>query len=391
MMNADQSPLEFETVAKLDAHLRESRPLTACVFQGLDLRLHTAALTAGRLTGSAFLGCQLEPGAVAHALSDKALVVPKPEGIPFDPFRGSLYSVEQDLYAGYVTGQPGGYAVTRDARIYAHFCATGRSHPPNILESLYRRLHDHGMSDALEEALSGHRVVAIMGGHSLARDAEEYRAVALLGRALARAHFVVVTGGGPGAMEAAHLGAWHAGRRDEDLDTAIAILGHAPLYTPIEPWLDTGLEVRRRFDGGRPAMSIGIPTWHYGHEPSNVFPTAIAKYFANSEREDGLLTIATHGVVFAPGSAGTIQEVFQDAAQNHYRTTGFASPMIFLGARYWQHTKPIYPVLQQLAAGEAYRDLLCITDSVSDVVERIKAFKPDAGRGPAPPRAQRGE
>ena len=50
MMNADQPPLEFETVAKLDAHLREGRPLTACVFQGLDLRLHTAALTAGRLT-----------------------------------------------------------------------------------------------------------------------------------------------------------------------------------------------------------------------------------------------------------------------------------------------------------------------------------------------------
>ena len=46
MMNADQPPLEFETVAKLDAHLRENRPLTACVFQGLDLRLHTAALTA---------------------------------------------------------------------------------------------------------------------------------------------------------------------------------------------------------------------------------------------------------------------------------------------------------------------------------------------------------
>jgi predicted Rossmann-fold nucleotide-binding protein len=376
MMNADQPPLEFETVAKLDAHLREGRPLTACVFQGLDLRRHTAALTAGRLTGSAFLGCQLEPGVVTHALADKALVVPKPEGIPFDPFRGSLYSVEQDLYAGYVVGQPGGYAATRDGRIYAHFCATGRSHPPNILESLYRRLHDHGMSDALEEMLVGHRVVAIMGGHRLARDAEEYRAVALLGRALARANFVVVTGGGPGAMEAAHLGAWHAGRRDEDLDTAIAILGHAPLYTPIEPWLDTGLEVRRRFDGVRAGISIGVPTWHYGHEPSNVFPTAVAKYFANSEREDGLLTIATHGVVFAPGSAGTIQEVFQDAAQNHYRTTGFASPMIFLGTRYWQHTKPVYPLLQQLAAGEAYRELLCITDSANEAVEHIKAFKP---------------
>jgi predicted Rossmann-fold nucleotide-binding protein len=376
VMLADRPPLEFESVAKVDAHLREGRPLSGCVFQGIDLRRHTAVLTAGRLTGSAFLGCLLEPAAVTHALAEKALVVPRPEGIPYDPFRGTLYAVEQDLYAGYVTGQPGGYAATRDARIYAHFCASGRSHPPNILESLYRRLHDHGMSDALEEALAGHRVVAIMGGHRLARDTDEYRMVALLGRALARSGYLLVTGGGPGAMEAAHLGAWHAGRRDEDLDTAIAILSHAPLHTPVEPWLDTALEVRRRFDGGRPAPSIGVPTWHYGHEPSNVFPTAVAKYFANSEREDGLLAIATHGVIFAPGSAGTIQEIFQDAAQNHYRTCGFASPMIFLGRRYWEQTKPVYPLLQQLAVGEDYRSLLCITDSVAEAVERIRAFRP---------------
>ena len=62
MMNADQSPLEFETVAKLDAHLRESRPLTACVFQGLDLRLHTTALTAGRLTGRRSSGASSSRG-----------------------------------------------------------------------------------------------------------------------------------------------------------------------------------------------------------------------------------------------------------------------------------------------------------------------------------------
>ena len=58
------------------------------------------------------------------------------------------------------------------------------------------------------------------------------------------------------------------------------------------------------------------------------------------------------------------------------RTCGFASPMIFLGAKYWQHTKPVYPLLQHLAAGEPYRDLLCITDSVDEAVARIKAFTP---------------
>ena len=35
----------------------------------------------------------------------------------------------------------------------------------------------------------------------------------------------------------------------------------------------------------------------------------MAKYFSNSLREDGLLAIATHGVVYAPGSAGTTQDV----------------------------------------------------------------------------------
>ncbi len=49
----------------------------------------------------------------------------------------------------------------------------------------------------------------------------------------------------------------------------------------------------------------------------------------------GLLAIATHGVVFAPGSAGTIQEIFQDAAQNHYASFGPPSPMMLLGVDYW--------------------------------------------------------
>jgi len=52
--------------------------------------------------------------------------------------------------------------------------------------------------------------------------------------------------------------------------------------------------------------------------------------------------------------------------------------MIFLGMRYWEHTKPVYPLLQQLAVGEDYRELLCVTDSVAEAVERIRAFKPIA-------------
>jgi predicted Rossmann-fold nucleotide-binding protein len=114
---------------------------------------------------------------------------------------------------------------------------------------------------------------------------------------------------------------------------------------------------------------LGIPTWLYGHEPPTPFATDIAKFFNNSLREEGLITVAHDGIVFAPGSAGTIQEIFQDAAQNHYTTTGKASPMVFLNKYYWQVEKPVYPILRQLACGETYGSLLTIVDEPDEAVK----------------------
>jgi hypothetical protein len=62
--------------------------------------------------------------------------------------------------------------------------------------------------------------------------------------------------------------------------------------------------------------SIGMPTWLYGLEPPIVIASVMAGYFASSAREEDLLTIAGNGLILAPGGAGTIQEIFQDAAQN---------------------------------------------------------------------------
>ena len=89
-----------------------------------------------------------------------------------------------------------------------------------------------------------------------------------------------------------------------------------------------------------------------------------------------LLAIAKHGVIYAPGSAGTIQEIFQDAAQNHYGTFEMASPMVFFGRRYWTEEKPVYPLLEGLAAGRQYGDLLTITDDVDEVVDFIATHPP---------------
>ena len=40
------------------------------------------------------------------------------------------------------------------------------------------------------------------------------------------------------------------------------------------------------------SVSLGIPTWYYGNEPPNLFASHAGKYFFNSVREDGLVSIA---------------------------------------------------------------------------------------------------
>jgi hypothetical protein len=131
--------------------------------------------------------------------------------------------------------------------------------------------------------------------------------------------------------------------------------------------------VKARFPNG--GESLGIPTWFYGFEPTNAFSSRIAKYFDNSIREGGLIQIGKAGVVFAPGSARTRQKIFMDAAQNHYGTTGFYSPMVFLGKYQYQTEAPVYPLLQLLATS-SYKDLLFITDEPSDVAAFINDHKP---------------
>jgi predicted Rossmann-fold nucleotide-binding protein len=334
------------------------------------------------MSDAVFLGCRLPPDLLKQAIDAGALVFPRLEGVPYNPYRGALYTPEE-LMSGFEAGVENSHARTPDGVIYAHYVATGKAEPASILETLARRLHDHAVTDALLEFIEGRRVVAVMGGHALSRADSRFFEVARMARTLAREGFLVTSGGGPGAMEAAHLGAWCAGRPEEDLESAVGLLAKAPLYTPIDDWLDTAWEAREIFPAapvnGRAPESLGIPTWYYGHEPSALFATHIAKYFANSVREDGLVTIAKHGVIYTPGSAGTIQEIFQDAVQNHYNTVGVISPMIFLGKDYWTQDKPVVPLLQHLARGRAYADRICITDDPGEVVRIVGEFAEELG------------
>jgi hypothetical protein len=117
--------------------------------------------------------------------------------------------------------------------------------------------------------------------------------------------------------------------------------------------------------------SLGVPTWFYGHEPPNAFAGQIAKYFANAVREDVLLHVCSGGIVFLPGRAGTVQEVFQDACENYYADAGSVAPMVLVGVDHWTRDTPVWPLLQALAEGREMAGSVHLVDGVDEAVELL--------------------
>ncbi len=389
--------VEIESVARLVNYIETHGHMRNLVVQGLDLRSddHAAAVRSVPAEDACFLGCRMAQSTEDHVRESGGTIFPAFTGIPFHPYRGSLYTTEE-LMEGYRRGEYDSLHDTVDRQIYDYFTAraSGQKATP-VMDALAFRIHDHAVDDGLAdllqtppqprpETVSGNgmglretsdtdrrRVVGVMGGHRLERDEPAFRKVAHIGWHLARAGFFVATGGGPGAMEAANLGAYLSREDASALDKAINHLADAPHYED-EAYFDLAHDLLETYPDG--AESLAIPTWFYGHEPSNLFPSHVAKYFANSIREDGLLAIASFGVIYAPGSAGTIQEIFMDAAQNHYETFGDASPMVFLDETYWTETKPVYPLMKTLAAGTPYEGHLSIHDDVDSVTEQMVTY-----------------
>ena len=373
--------IEIHDIGSLLTHLASTASLDGLVCQGIDLRQHEARLEAADPGGAAFLGCRMSDGLALRLIANGALLFPRIPELPYRPYRPTLYTFDE-LAEGFDPDSDQEFFDTAlDGQIYRHAQTHRQVSNPPVLEAMAQRLHDHAIDNALGDLLIGRQVVAIMGGHSMRRDDSAFRAVAEIARGLTRAGRFVATGGGPGAMEAGNLGAWLAPCADQALDDALTILAPAPTYR--DPgYVRAALEARNANPSG--TESLAIPTWFYGHEPTNPFATHIAKYFANSIREDGLLAIAHHGVVYAPGSAGTIQEVFMDACQNHYATFGAISPMVFFGREFWTETKPVFPLLQSLAADQAYGQLLAIEDDSNSVVAFLLANGPISPRPVSP-------
>ena len=371
---------EIHSTQELKSYLESGASLKDTVVQSVDVSSIADLVLDATIQNTLFLGCDLPDTVLASVVKRGASVFPALAGLPFNPYAPTLYSADT-LFDGFCAADPCSYCQTTDAKVYQHWIDTGSSNPTTIADALARRLHDMAMTDAIGDFLASHaphgKIVGMMGGHSMKRSDDAYLMAARISRELTRRGYLMVSGGGPGAMEATHVGAWFVERTDAELETAVKELSAAPSYKD-KRWLACAFEVREKYppSSGGKHISLGIPTWLYGHEPPTPFATHIAKYFANSVREDGLVTIASSGLIFAPGSAGTIQEIFQDATQNHYATTGVSSPMVFLNSDYWTNEKPVYPIVKQLAKGYDYEKLIAIFDDVDSVVNYIENNKP---------------
>ena len=95
------------------------------------------------------------------------------------------------------------------------------------------------------------------------------------------------------------------------------------------------------------ASSLGVPTWFYGHEPSNLFASHIAEYFANSVREDGLLAIA--GDYLCQRSRRYGAGDLSGCCQNHLRNVRRCVSYGVFRSQYWTETLPVLPLIKALA------------------------------------------
>jgi predicted Rossmann-fold nucleotide-binding protein len=378
---SDTSPGEIESRAELDRHLATGS-LARLVVQGLRLDIEPPDLSTVDIAGTLFVGCRFTSVDVAADLVRRgAVVVPEFAGTPYPTTPASLYTPEA-LAGGFGDG---GFAGMYDTVVYEHFVRHGGA-LPDVREALGQRLHDNGIDDALVDVTTGWlarygpaSVVGVMGGHDQPRGSVAYRLAATLGWRLARAGRLVVTGGGPGVMEAANLGSFLSTRTAEELTKAIDALAVAPDFHEHDRYTSVALEVRAAFPpdpaaGWARRGGLSIPTWLYGHEPANLFAAQIAKYFSNAIREDTILRLARGGIVFAAGRAGTVQEVFQAATKTFYASDGGSGPYVFLDATFWANGVP--DLLRALLAATPSGDqsgLVHVTDDVDQAVQLLTA------------------
>ncbi|MGK5168951.1 TIGR00730 family Rossman fold protein [Geodermatophilus sp. CPCC 205761] len=181
------------------------------------------------------------------------------------------------------------------------------------------------------------RAVSVFGSARTPRDHPHYESGVRIGAALADAGYAVITGGGPGAMEAANRGASEAG----GLSVGLGI--ELPFEQELNEWVDVGIAFRYFF----------------------VRKTMFVKY--------------AQAFVILPGGFGTLDELFEALTLVQTRkVTRF--PVVLFGSEYWTGLVDWIRGTMVPAATirESDLDLFTVTDDVDEVVRVIQ--EAEAGR-----------
>ena len=172
--------------------------------------------------------------------------------------------------------------------------------------------------------------VSVFGSARSKPGSEECEQAERLGAALARAGYAVITGGGPGVMEAANKGASEAG----GLSVGLGI--ELPYEQGMNQYVDIGIDFRYFF----------------------VRKTMFVKY--------------AQAFCVLPGGFGTLDELFEALTLVQTRkVTKF--PVVLLGSAYWQGLIDwmTTAMREQGKIGPDDLDLLLVTDDVDEAVAHI--------------------
>ena len=178
---------EIETIQEFMDWLQRGVPHEAAVKE-LDLSSFENNILKHNFDGCLFLGCDLSNHSAGYISCNGGMVISNRKDVLFEVFRSKLYS-PKELFKGFDLNNEDGYKSTYDYKIYEDYINAGMDTTTSILVTLTRRLHDHSITDALQEIISGRKVVAIMGGHSMERKDDNYLSIAKIARTLTRKGF----------------------------------------------------------------------------------------------------------------------------------------------------------------------------------------------------------
>ncbi|MGN6753611.1 MAG: TIGR00730 family Rossman fold protein [Intrasporangium sp.] len=176
--------------------------------------------------------------------------------------------------------------------------------------------------------------VGVFGSARILPEDPAYAMGVEVGRLAAEAGFAVITGGGPGAMEAANKGAFEAG------GTSVGLGIELPFETGLNPYVDLGINFRYFF--ARKTMFV--------------------KY--------------SRGFIVLPGGYGTLDELFEALTLAQTRkVTEF--PVVLMGTSYWQGLIGWLSdgPLTKGMIGPGDIDRLTLTDDPAEAVKIIQTYE----------------